>query len=683
VLKHGRDSAHAGAFDIDWDFGSGRLRLPVLGDEDLADHDGTIGHLEVVDGELRYHGHRFPLAPGTADDLGRHGVDATAVHARQHYELVSWRRADADLNYRRFFAVSTLAAVRVEDPQVFADTHVEIGRWFDEGLVDGLRIDHPDGLREPGRYLDDLAERTGHPYVLVEKILEPGEQLSPEWATAGTTGYDALALIDRVLVDPRGEEPLTDLDTRLRGKALDWEQEVRDRKREVATGILRAETRRIVRELTGLDAAEEQLEEAVAELLACFPVYRSYLPEGREHLDTAARLAASRRPDLAPAIGAVVAALGDASTPAAARFQQTSGMVMAKGVEDCAFYRYSRLTSLNEVGGDPSWFALTVDDFHRRMAARQEHWPAAMTALSTHDTKRGEDVRARIAVLAELPEVWREALHGLLARAPMSDPAFGALLWQAIVGAWPTSPFGRPPADLRPRLQAYAEKAMREAGTGTTWTDPEPAYEKEVHGAVDAAFDDPGARAILADVLDRVAAPGWSNALVAKLLAATMPGVCDVYQGTELWEQSLVDPDNRRAVDFDRRQEVLRSLDGAPPPPRPTSISDSGATKLWVLSTALRLRRDQPGLFGGYTPLAAAGPAAAHVLAFDRGGAVTVGTRLPVGLARAGGWQRTTLPLPSGRWRDLLSPSDELFEGDAPVDRLLDRLPVALLTREG
>lgn len=690
VLQHGQDSRHARAFDIDWEFGAGRVRVPVLADEDLPDRDGRIGHLEVVDGELRYHDQRFPLAPGTADDLGAHGVDATAVHARQHYELVGWRRADADLNYRRFFAVSTLAAVRVEEPDVFAATHAEIRRWFDEGLVDGLRVDHPDGLRDPRGYLDELARLTGGRYVVVEKILalrpaqEPVvEELPHDWATAGTTGYDVLALVDRVLVDPAGEEPLTALESRLRGDPPDWDAEVHDRKLEVATGILRSETLRIVRELPD-DAghAEADLEAAVAELLACFPVYRSYLPFGREHLDTAVGRARSRRPDLAAALDAIAPVLADPGSPAAARFQQSSGMVMAKGVEDCAFYRNGRLTSLNEVGGEPSWFALSPEEFHRAMTQRQEQRPDALTTLSTHDTKRGEDVRARISVLAELPDVWEESLEHLLEQVALPDPAFGSLLWQAILGAWPSVPYGPPPDDLRPRLHGYAEKAMRESGARTTWTEPDPTYEKAVHEAVDAAFDDPAVRAILADLLDHVVAPGWSNSLVAKLVAVTAPGACDVYQGSELWELSLVDPDNRRPVDFDLRRTLLDSLVDSAVPARPAIASDIGVAKLWVVSTALRLRRDRRELFTGYQPLTATGAAAGHLLAFDRGGAITVGTRLPVGLARSGGWGDTSLRLPEGVWRDLLAPGGDAFEGEAPVAHVLGRLPVALLVRD-
>jgi (1->4)-alpha-D-glucan 1-alpha-D-glucosylmutase len=348
------------------------------------------------------------------------------------------------------------------------------------------------------------------------------------------------------------------------------------------------------------------------------------------------------------------------------RFQQTSGMVMAKGVEDRAFYRWSRLTSLNEVGADPDHFSLAADDFHAAMARRQLRTPAAMTTLSTHDTKRSEDVRARISVLAEDPDWWTETVDALLAAAPAPDPGFANLLWQAALGAWPLS---------RERLHGYAEKAMREAGDRTSWTDPDPTYEKAVHALVDAAYDDDAVRSVIEAAAERVAAPGWSNALSAKLLSLTIPGVPDVYQGSELWEQSLVDPDNRRPVDYEVRTALLAE---ARTPQHPTRLDDTGEAKLHVVRTALRLRRDRPELFSDYTPVPATGSAAAHALAFDRGGVVAVVTRLPLGLERGGGWGDTRLELPEGRWRDALTDR----AADAGVAGLLDALPVALLVRE-
>ena len=646
VLTHGRESERADAFDIDWEAGGGKLRIPVVG-------DGDEGSIRIEGGEVRYHDQRFPLAPGTS------------TLEEQHYALVNWRTADDQLNYRRFFAVNTLAAVRVEDPDVFADTHVEIRRWFDEGLVDGLRVDHPDGLRDPKKYLDDLAELTGDRYVLVEKITEPGEVLPSSWATAGTTGYDALAFIDRVLTDPAAAEPLTALEDRLRDSHVDWERMVHDNKRTVADGILGSEVRRITREVLRVvdEAPEDQVVDAVAELLACFPVYRSYLPEGRDHLDHAFARARAERPDLAATYDVLEPVLGDPDADPAKRLQQTSGMVMAKGVEDCSFYRWSRLTSLNEVGGDPSIFSVGVDDFHDQMQVRQNDWPAAMVTLSTHDTKRGEDVRARITALAEIPDVWEAALDELLRLAPVPDPGFGSLLWQAVVGAW--TPNHLP--DLRQRLHGYAEKAMREAGDRTTWTEPDEAYEQAVHAAVDAVFDDDDVRRVLTGLCARIEEPGRSNSLSAKLLSITIPGVPDVYQGSELWETSLVDPDNRRPVDFEHRAAVLAGTD-----------TDDAVDKLHVTASALTLRRERPELFTSYTPLTATGSAADHVVAYDRGGAITVATRLPVGLDRDGGWGDTTLELPPGAWHDVLT-------GASTDGRLADLLavhPVALLVKE-
>ncbi len=676
VLTHGQESPYSGAFDIDWAAGGGRLRIPVVGDDDLLD-GGGIGNLRVEAGQLHYYDHAFPLAPGSADDWDGDGVDADAVHARQHYELVSWRLADAGLNYRRFFAVNTLAAIRVEDPEWFRRSHRLIGEWFAEGQVDGLRVDHPDGLRDPVGYLDDLAELTGHAYVLVEKILEPGEELPTEWATAGTTGYDVLGLLDRVLTDPAGASPLGELDERLRGGPVDWHRMVHDNKRAVADTILRSEVLRIGRELrVEIADAPADTEDAVAELIACFPVYRSYLPGGREHLDQAFDLAREHRPDLVSTLDALLPVLSDPERPPTLRFQQTSGMVMAKGVEDCSFYRWSRLTSLNEVGGDPSIFSITPADFHAAMVDRQQVWPAAMTALSTHDTKRGEDVRARITALSEAPALWESALDRLLALAPLPDPGFGNLLWQAVLGAWPARGAD---ADLRDRLHAYAEKAMREAGDRTTWTAPDEAYEAAVHAAVDAAFDDERVTAVLTEVLDAVADAGWSNALAAKLLALTMPGVPDVYQGSELWEQSLVDPDNRRPVDYEARAALLESVAGGERPTLVGGVDDAGSAKLLLTRAGLVARRDRAELFTGYSPVEVTGEAADHALAFDRGGAITVVTRLPLGLAARGGWGDTALSLPSGEWVEQLSGST--LSGAVPLADLLADHPVALLLR--
>ncbi|POH67510.1 malto-oligosyltrehalose synthase [Cryobacterium zongtaii] len=651
LLRAGQGSRYAEAFDVDWPAGNGRLLLPVLGDGDTE-----LDQLTVVGDELRYYDNRFPLAPGTADD----GAPAAVVHDRQHYELVSWRRADTDLNYRRFFAVNTLAGVRVEVPWVFDESHREILRWVHTGQVQGLRVDHPDGLADPAGYLDRLHAAMPDGYLLVEKILEGREQLPSSWSTHGTTGYDALADFDRVLVDPAGQDALDTLEATLQGGAVSWTELVYTGKRAIADGILQSEVRRLDRLIPEVpDAAD-----ALAELIAWFPVYRSYLPVGRHELDTAVRLARQRRPDLDATITALLPYLTDPAHPAAVRFQQTSGMVMAKGVEDTAYYRYSRLTSLNEVGADPSEFAVPVEEFHRRQQTRLAVAPASQTTLSTHDTKRGEDVRARISVLAEIPDEWTAVLGELRALAPLGDAPFENLLWQAIVGSWPAS---------TDRLIGYAEKASREANLSTTWTAPNDDFENRMRALVrELAEDGPLTRTVTAFV-DRVKQAGWSNSLSLKLIQLTAPGVPDVYQGSELWEMSLVDPDNRRPVDYTVRRDYLDRVSAGWLPP----IDETGAAKLLVTTHALRLRRDRPELFVRHAPVEAFGPAAAHVVAYDRGGAVTVATRLPVALARTG-WGDTTIMLAGHDWQDALT-GIRFAGGQVRLADLLSRYPVALL----
>ncbi|NYE20138.1 malto-oligosyltrehalose synthase [Microbacterium immunditiarum] len=405
---------------------------------------------------------------------------------------------------------------------------------------------------------------------------------------------------------------------------------------------------------------------ALAELLACFPTYRSYLPAGKEWLAQAAAEAFARRPDIAETIAVLVPVLSDPSLEVARRFQQTTGPVMAKGVEDTAFYRATRLGTLTEVGGDPSVFSLSVDGFHRAFERRQSAWPGSMTALSTHDTKRGEDVRARLSVLAEVPERWADVLGRLRAVATTGHGPFDSLLWQAIIGAWPAS---------AERLHAYAEKAAREAGEATGWLDPEPEFENRMHRLVDAAFGD--ARAIVDEFVAQIAPFGWSNSLAAKTLQLAGPGVPDVYQGSELWETSLVDPDNRRPVDFAVRRDLLARIDDGWQPP----VDDTGAAKLLVTSRALRLRRDRRELFTRYTPMTVVGEASAHAVAFDRGGALAVATRLPVGLGRRGGWGDTVLLRHAGPTVDAFT--GRRFEGSEVALRdLFSTYPVALLVLE-
>jgi (1->4)-alpha-D-glucan 1-alpha-D-glucosylmutase len=642
VLKNGQESAYASWFDIDWS--RPRILLPVLGDDAV---------LSVEDGELRYYEHRFPLAEGSWTE----GEDAETVHARQHYELVHYSRGNQELNYRRFFAVTTLAGVRVEDERVFEATHALVRQWVERGVA-GLRIDHPDGLVDPGEYLRRLRALAPDQWITVEKILEPGEKLPADWPVEGTTGYDAMREVNGLFVDGAHEPELTRLYQRLTGDERTIADHVEAGKRMVVADLLPAEIRR----MAALAPEIEDVAAGIAEVAVAFAVYRSYLPDGVADLDHALALAARRRPELQPVLDALSPRLHDPDDELARRMQQLSGATMAKGTEDTAFYRYARFVALNEVGGDPDEVGIDLAAFHEAQRVRQAEQPQSMTGLSTHDTKRGEDVRARLAVLSEIPQSWAGFAEQFLAATAVPNRAFGYFLAQTLVGAGPIE---------RERMHAYAEKAMREASDDTTYTAVNEAFEATVHAAVDAAYDEPQLRSAWDDLVAAVTEPGWSNALGQKLVQLTMPGVPDVYQGTELWDDSLVDPDNRRPVDFALRRSLLEQVLATHP-----GVDESGAAKLWVTAQGLHARRERPELFTGYTPLRATGPAAEHLVAFDRGGAVTLATRLPVGLAAAGGWLDTELALP-GSYVDALTGHE--LSGRVPLAQVLDRYPVALL----
>jgi (1->4)-alpha-D-glucan 1-alpha-D-glucosylmutase len=658
LLRLGPAAESASWFDVDWDFGHGRVLIPVLADDFEADRD-----LALEGDELRYGDHRYPLAPHSV----RPGDTPAAVHHRQHYELIPARRADTDQNYRRFFAITDLAGLRVEDSAVHDATHREILRWVRELGVEGLRVDDPDGLAEPGEYLDRLVASAPDVWVAVEKILQVDEELPASWPVAGTTGYDALGQVNALLVDPQAEGCIDRIYRELTGDETDWGEHAAAGKRHVATTILQAEFRRLARLVPAVPDAEV----ALTELVVAFPAYRSYLPEGAPQLSHAVDTVRRRRPELMPSIELLLPRLSDPFDEVCVRFQQLTGAVMAKGVEDTAFYRYTRFIGLNEVGADPGQFGLDVPAFHAVTARRHEVARWGMTTLSTHDPKRGEDLRARLAVLAELPDEWAETARQLQQLAPIPNRAFGYLLWQSFVATGLIE---------RERVHAFAEKAMREASDGTSWADPVPAFETMVHAAVDAAYDRPEVGAVIESFARRIDPYGWSNSLTQKLVQITMPGVPDVYQGSELCEASLVDPDNRRPVDFDRLETLLDGLDPLDPLDGPEPTADATpAGKLWVTRQALHARRDHPEWFTAYRPLTGR-PVDAHLVAFDRGGAITIATRLPVGLDRRGGWGEAGLPLPDGVYRDALT--DTRHEGCVPLSALLARYPVALLVPE-
>jgi (1->4)-alpha-D-glucan 1-alpha-D-glucosylmutase len=739
VLSSGQNSPHAHWFDIDWEAGGGQLLLPILArplheclDEIRLSRLGELpGAAAFTDDDdalvLSYQRHVLPVRPGTERQ------PLPALLAAQCYRLGSWQSAAGELNWRRFFDISSLIAVRVEEPDVFAATHGLLLGLVAEGLIDGLRIDHPDGLADPRGYLRHLATAASGSWIVAEKILATGEELPSDWPCAGTTGYDALAAVGELFTSSAGARQLGAEYARFADGPADFATTAQAARLEVAGVQLSTEVSRLARLLGRvgdpvLDSVPAyDLRTIVTELLAAFDVYRAYVVPGEAppaasvaRVSAAAAAARVRLPGrLHAAADLTVALLLGRGVDAGRRpirdeliirFQQTCAAVQAKGVEDTAAYRWTRLVSANEVGADPDHPARGAVEFHRFARRLADDWPASMTTLSTHDTKRQEDVRARLAALAESPAAWANEVTfwhrraGELSGGARLDPPSEYLMWQTLVGAWPID------AD---RLTSYLRKAMREAKLTTSWAAPDDKYEAAALSFARRALADSEISGRIAAFVTWLGPDAAVNSLGTKLVQLTMPGVPDVYQGCELTGLSLVDPDNRRPVEFDRRQLMLASLrqaehdaatrpaglDGPGDPAEPDDLATTDAldaAKLLVTSSALRLRRSHPDWFAGdYQPLTAGGPAGAHVLAFCRGGqAITVATRLPGKLRRSGGWRDTAIALPPGRWLDVLSGTEYVSstEHDGAGRRgretegvsfmladLTRRLPVALL----
>ncbi|GAA1911520.1 malto-oligosyltrehalose synthase [Streptomyces sodiiphilus] len=690
VLRDGPASRRARWFDIDWEAGDGRLLLPVLAGP-LA---GELPALSVSDGVLHYGPQRFPLRPGT----GR--LPMAELLRSQHYRLAWWRLARTELNYRRFFSISELIGVRVEDPEVFEATHRTVLGLLDEGVIDGLRVDHPDGLADPAGYLRRLHERGGGAWTVVEKILGPDERLPVSWPVAGTTGYDTLRHIGAVLTDPEGAERMTGHYREFTQAPDDtggqWEATVRRAAREVIDHELAAERDRLVRvaervcqespALRMRDHARWALRTAVTGMLVRLPVYRPYVPAGGRASAVDERLlgaaAEGARSDFAVeqeaaavetvhalALGRLGGAPG--MSDFRVRFAQVAAALHAKAVEDTAFYRYPALLSATEVGCDPGRPSVSPDAFHAHCARLQRDWPHTGTVLSTHDTKRSADVRAALTALTEDPDGWAELVVRLTRDtawrgAAPPDPQLAWAAWQTAFG------LGTPDAGrLRPALL----KAAREAGLHTSWTEPDAAYEDAL-----ARFTESGPCGPPHRELDRFAgqlAPQVRAVMLGgALLHLTVPGVPDVYRGSESDYRALVDPDNRRLPPLPA--DRLAALDSGRPPATPAE------EKLRLTAVALRLRRKHPEWFGegaGYLPLRAEGPASAHCLAFARGGNVVAAvTRLSRRLAADGGWRGTRLDLPGGRWRDALTGRN--VQRSLAASELFADAPVALLVRD-
>ena len=712
---------------------------------------------------------RFNGTPGDPDSFDL----LDDLLTRQCYRLGYWKIAPDEINYRRFFDVNDLAALSMERPEVFEATHRFILRLLARGALAGLRIDHPDGLYDPKQYFLRLQQayleaiEKDNPreaeqdliakpplYVVVEKILAAGEPLPKDWAVHGTTGYDALNIINGLFVKRANENKITGVYDEFNNWHMDFEEVVYQKKLLILDVSLASELQMLTAQLDALalhyrrsrDFTHSALRGALRQVLACFPVYRSYVSdepvreEDRQYIHHAIDGAIGKDPQTPSAVYEFIRDMLLGTFPRSAtdqqraqqrrfagKFQQLTAPVTAKGVEDTAFYVYNRLVSLNEVGGDPGRFGISTDGAHAYFKDRQEKWPLGLTPLSTHDTKRGEDVRARINVLSEIPDQWRQlVLRWRQINAPHRRPLASGeapvandeyLLYQTLIGAFPQGEPGREEhATFISRIQAYMQKALREAKVHTRWTDPNVDYETGVSEFVARVLDTQTGREFLDDFRPfqaRVAHWGRLNSLSQTVLRLTTPGVPDTYQGSELWDLSLVDPDNRRPVDYAHRRAALARLkeEFAEGESRRFELAhalanrmEDGRAKLFVTWQTLEARRRYPGLFsiGEYLPLAAVGSRSEHVFAFmrrlgDRTALVVVPrlvtqltltrTDLPLG---GGVWQQTRLPLAQGsanRWEHIytgrvLNPSVDEGRLSLPLSDLLADFPAAVFVSQ-
>ncbi len=625
----------------------------------------------------------------------------------QNYRLAFWRTSDQELGYRRFFDVNSLIGLRMEREYVFEETHELILYWLEKGVLDGIRIDHPDGLRDPRQYLQRLRARAPHAWIVAEKILEAGEWLRPEWPVQGTSGYDYLNQCNGLLADPEGLKQLGQIYSDFTGEHDSFHEVAFQKKTTIAKETLASDVNRLANLFVSIcesnrnsrDYTRAEIRRAIRGVAACFDIYRTYVvadrnhaaitDEDREHIRSAVEQAKQRKPDLDSGLFdfmhdvLTMKISGELESEFVARFQQFTSPIMAKGVEDTAFYCYNRLVSMNEVGGDPGNNGVSVEAFHAYNEHMQATFPTTLLTLSTHDTKRADDVRARLAVLSEMPARWAAKLkrwsrmNAKYRSGRYPDPNTEYFLYQTVLGAWPIQ---------QDRLQAYMQKAMREAKRITSWLSNNQEYEDALNRFIEATLQDSAFCAEVQAFVDRINPAGRINSLTQTLLKCTSPGVPDLYQGGELWDHSLVDPDNRRPVEYELRRTLLAELQDRTPldaAAHALANMETGLPKLWLIRQALRLRLERPTSFdanSSYEPLVVQGPKAGHVVAYCRSGEViAVAPRLSHRLAN--NWSGTSLILPEGQWTDRLS--GQTFRGGIlRIGLLLDRFPVALLVKD-
>ncbi|MBN1382115.1 MAG: malto-oligosyltrehalose synthase [Deltaproteobacteria bacterium] len=618
---------------------------------------------------------------------------------QQHYRLMCWRASLSELGYRRFFDINHLVSLRMEDEAVFEATHALVLQWLKQRVLAGVRIDHIDGLLDPAQYISRLRKTAPNAWLLVEKILGVEEQLPAEWDVDGTTGYDFANFVNSIFINTSGLKMLSDFYHEFTGQSVDYEIVVREKKHLVLKKLFGGDISHLTTMLERIcarhrrsrDFTRDQLDDALREFIACFPVYRSYVRPGSDgviqrdvsYINEAVEKVRYFRPDMDEDVLNFLRDIlllkieGDLEWEAALRIQQLTGPAMAKGVEDTAFYCFNRLVSLNEVGGNPGLFGDSVEAFHRHCRDKQQRSPYGMLATSTHDTKRSEDVRARIHLLSEIPDVWRSAVlrwnetTASYRTGDYPDRNTEYLFYQTLIGAWPID---------ENRLAVYMQKAAREAKQFTSWILPSSEYEDALEHFVQGALSDDVFRNDLELFVETLKIPAAINSLSQTLLKLTAPGIPDIYQGTELWDLSLVDPDNRRPVDYGLRQRLLDEMDEITPESAWQRVEE-GLPKMYVIRKTLALRNTYPQFFnekGCYRPLSAAGLKREHVIAFTRGDHVmTVAPRLFIGLK--GDWADTELTFPRGQWRNAFT--GDAIKGKAQVKDILQRFPVALFCR--
>jgi (1->4)-alpha-D-glucan 1-alpha-D-glucosylmutase len=627
--------------------------------------------------------------------------DLDTLLSAQNYRLAYWKAADQQLGYRRFFDVNTLIGLRVEREHVFDETHALLVRWLKTGVLDGIRVDHPDGLRDPLEYFRRLRHCAPNAWIVGEKILEPGEWLRTEWPIEGTSGYDFLNMAMGTLISKEGLKELGRRYEEFTGDRQSFASTAHDKKLNVTQEALGSDVNRLANLFVEIcesnrehrDFTRAEIRRAIREVAACFAVYRTYVvpdrheicEEDRERIRCATECGKLKRQDIDGSLFDFMrdvldlTVTGKNESEFVYRFQQFTSPVMAKGVEDTAFYCWNRLTALNEVGGDPSCKGWSINEFHGYQQEMQRTFPATMTTLSTHDTKRSDDVRARLLVLTEVPGEFAEAVQrwsemGAKYRdTAMVDAGTEWFLYQTMVGAWPID---------GERLRTYMQKAMREAKVRTSWVSNNAEYEQAVNAYIDALLADAGLVSDVETFVGKILLHGRVNSLAQTLWKCTAPGVPDLYQGGELWDLSLVDPDNRRPVDYELRRRLLAEMKGMDTQGVMARMEE-GLPKLWLLHKVLTLRAEHPAWFGAeaaYVPMHAEGVKAGHVVAFARGKDVV--SVAPRGMSELGGeWSGTTLALPLGRWRNHLT-GTVVEGGSVAVEDLLAVFPVALLVKE-